>query len=118
MRRAFAIAILAAVTSQPSFALAGGYAPIDCKKARAASEQTICRNYGLGQQEAQLATLFGVATSLVAMGQRGDIQDAQRAWLKTRDGCGSDVACLTRAYDARIAVLNGVIDSIAKRGPF
>lgn len=118
MRAGFAIAILEAMTLGSSFAHADGYAPIDCAKARSPSEQTICRNYALGQQEARLATLFGVATSLVAMGQRGDIQDAQRAWLKTRDACGSNVACLARAYDARIAVLNGVVDGIAKRGPF
>lgn len=118
MRAGFAIAILAATALRPSFAHADGYAPIDCAKARSPSEQTICRNYALGQQEARLATLFGVATSLVAMGQRGDIQDSQRAWLKTRDACGNDVACLARAYDARIAVLNGVVDGIAKRGPF
>jgi hypothetical protein len=29
-----------------------------------------------------MATLFGVVTSLVAMGQRADIGDAQRTWLK------------------------------------
>lgn len=118
MRAGLAIAILAATALRPSFAQAEGYAPIDCAKARSPSEQTICRNYALGQQEARLATLFGVATSLVAMGQRGDIQDAQRAWLKTREACANDVACLARAYDARIAVLNGVVDGIAKRGPF
>lgn len=118
MRVGYAIAILAAVTLRSSLAQAGAYAPIDCNKASSPSERTICRNYDLGQQEARLATLFGVATSLVAMGQRGDIQDAQRAWLKRRESCGNDVACLTKAYDARIADLNGVIDSVAKRGPF
>lgn len=120
MRIGFAsvFAGLAMLTVQPSFAQAEGYAPIDCGKAGSPSEHAICRNYALGQQEARLATLFGIATSLVAMGQRGDIQDAQREWLKKRESCGNDVACLAKAYEARIAVLNGVIGNIAKRGPF
>jgi uncharacterized protein len=118
MRVGYASAVLAAVVLRSSLAQAGAYTPIDCNKASSPSERTICRNYDLGQQESRLATLFGVATSLVAMGQRGDIQDAQRAWLKTRASCGNDVACLTKAYDARIRNLNGVIESIAARGPF
>jgi uncharacterized protein len=118
MRISYAIAGLAAATLQSSLAQADSYVPIDCSKARAPAEQTICRNYGLGQREARMSTLFGVATSLVAMGQRGDIQDAQRAWLKRRDACGNDVACLAKAYDARIADLNGIVEAIAKRGPF
>lgn len=115
----FAIAILAATTTlPPSFAQAGVYAPLNCSKATSPSERTICRDYALGQQEARLATLFGLATAFVAMGQRGDIQDAQRAWLKRRDACGENSACLTKAYDDRIAEVSGVLDSIARRGPF
>jgi uncharacterized protein len=65
-----------------------------------------------------MATLFGIATSLVAMGQRGDIKDAQRKWLQTRDACGERVACLAESYDVRIGTLNGIIDDIASRGPY
>ena len=104
------------VLSRP--VLAASYAPIDCAKARSAAETAICRSYPLGQAEARLATLFGVATSLVAMGQRGDIGEAQRRWLKVRDGCGGDVACLAAAYQGRIDELSATIDAIAARGPF
>jgi uncharacterized protein len=65
-----------------------------------------------------MATLFAVTTSLVAMGQRGNIQDAQRAWLTKREACRDDVACLTRAYAARIDDLNRVLKTIESRGPF
>ncbi len=98
--------------------LAASYAPVDCAKARSATEKAICGTYSLGQAEARLATLFGIATSLVAMGQRGDISDAQRRWLKVRDGCGGDVSCLASAYQGRIDDLSSVIDAIAARGPF
>ena len=65
-----------------------------------------------------MATLFGVATSMVAMGQRGEIDDQQLEWLKTREACGPDLACLTAKYDARITDLNKVIEGIASHGPF
>jgi uncharacterized protein len=65
-----------------------------------------------------MATLYAVATSLVAMGQRGDMLGAQRDFLQERENCGTRVACLTEKYDARIRALNGVIDGIASRGPF
>jgi uncharacterized protein len=99
-------------------ARAADYAPIDCGKASSPAERTICQSYPLGQAEARMATLFGIVTSLVAMGQRGDIGDAQRQWLKERNACGNDNACLTRAYQSRIAALSKALDAIASRGPF
>ncbi len=65
-----------------------------------------------------MATLYGIAMSLVAMGQRGDIGDAQKAWLKTREACGANAACLTKAYSDRIGQLSKVIDGIASHGPY
>jgi uncharacterized protein len=87
-------------------ARAANYAPIDCSKASSPAERTICRSYPLGQAEARMATLFGVVTSLVAMGQRGDIGDAQRKWLKERNACADDSACIARAHQSRIAALS------------
>jgi uncharacterized protein len=97
---------------------AADYAPLDCGKASAPAERAICRSYPLGQAEARMATLFGVVTSLVAMGQRGDIGDAQRKWLKQRDACGNDTTCLARAYQSRIDALSAALDTIASHGPF
>ena len=99
-------------------ARAADYAPIDCSKISLPAERTICRSYPLGQTEARMATLFGVVTSLVAMGQRGDIGDAQRNWLEERNACGADSACIARAYQSRSAVLSATLDAIASHGPF
>jgi uncharacterized protein len=99
-------------------ARASDYAPIDCAKASSSAERTICRSYSLGQAEARMATLFGVVTSLVAMGQRADIGDAQRTWLKERNACGDDGACIARAYRSRITALSAALDAIASHGPF
>jgi uncharacterized protein len=111
-----AVALGLLVASVP--ARAADYAPIDCSKASLPAERAICRSYPLGQAEARMATMFGIVTSLVAMGQRGDIGDAQRKWLKERDACGDDSACIARAYQSRITALSSVLDAIASRGPF
>ena len=59
-----------------------------------------------------MATLFAVTTSLIAMGQRGDIQDAQRAWLNKRESCGDSISCLTEAYDAREAFITSSTQTV------
>jgi uncharacterized protein len=84
----------------PRLGLAASYAPIDCAKASTAADATICKTYALGQDEARLATLFSVLTSLVAMGQRGDIIDKQQKWISVREACGSNVNCLSRSRRA------------------
>lgn len=118
MSRVSCAVIAALAISAPNVAFAADYAPINCAKAVSAAERTVCRSYALGQAEARMATLYGIDMSLVAMGQRGDIGDAQKQWLKTRDACGANVACLTKAYDSRIDALNKVITGIASRGPY
>lgn len=110
--------VLGGLMVTASSARAAEYAPIDCSKATLPTEQTICHDYALGQSEARMATLFGIVTSLVAMGQRGDTGDAQRQWLKSRDQCGTDVACISKAYKDRIQVLATAMDNIASHGPF
>lgn len=52
------------------------------------------------------------------MGQRGDIEDSQRAFLKSREACGADIRCLREAYDTRIAQLQRVMENIREKGPF
>lgn len=93
-------------------------ASFDCSSAKATDEKAICANCGLQQLDVKLSTLYGVLTKLVAMGQRGDIQEAQRAWLSRRALCGSDAGCIRQAYEARIQELEAGLSSIYSRGPF
>jgi len=119
MMRSFILGfIVVAAFASATAVLAADYAPLDCRQANAPALHAICSNYSLGQAEARMATLFGIATSLVAMGQRGDLIDAQRDWLAERDRCGDDTGCLHDAYGRRIRRLNGLIDDIASRGPY
>ena len=67
-----------------TLAQAADYAPLDCAKAVSPADKAICADYRLGQQEARMATLFEWTTSFVGMGQRGMIQDAQRAFIAAR----------------------------------
>ncbi|MEH2509210.1 uncharacterized protein V1291_000564 [Nitrobacteraceae bacterium AZCC 1564] len=97
---------------------AADYTPLDCAKANSSTEQTICSDYRLAQAEARVATLFEISTSLVAMGQRGEIQDQQRAFLKERDACKSSISCLRNVYEARDKQLEAVLAQIRQRGPF
>lgn len=110
-------AILLVAAAAPSFGQTASYVPIDCAKASTPAETTICGNYALGQDEARVATLYGIMTSLVAMGERGDIMDAQQKWLVRRNACESDVKCLTSAYKARVSALSRQFDALASRGP-
>jgi uncharacterized protein len=111
--------LLASIISlAPHPTRAASYAPLDCAKVSTAAETTVCKTYALGQDEARLATLFSVLTSLVAMGQRADIVDAQRRWISVREACGSNTECLSRAYQTRINELSQALDALAKRGPF
>lgn len=117
MRRLFVGLMIAAVFT-PSVAVAGDYSPLDCAKAATPTELTICKSYELGQDEARMATLYGIAISLVAMGQRAEILEDQRDWLEEREACGATTSCLNERYETRIKELNAIIDGIASRGPF
>ena len=115
------VASLAAMTflvlaAAPSHA--ADYAPLNCAAAKLPSERAICGHYGLGQLEARMATLYEWSTSFVGMGQRGDMQDAQRDFIKAREACGAEIACLRGAYDARIAQLQAVMQRVQEKGPF
>ena len=109
----FAVPVLLLLIATPVAA-----ASFDCAKARAPDEKAVCANRALNDADVKLTTLYDVDGHLMAMGGRGDMQEAQRAWLKRRQACKSDVKCLTRAYKDRLADLQAAFDGIASRGPF
>ncbi|HVG50188.1 MAG TPA: hypothetical protein VM867_00985 [Xanthobacteraceae bacterium] len=115
--RRYLISTVAALALFATPAIAD-YAPLNCAKAGTVTERVICTNYELGQAEARVATLYDWSTAFVAMGQRGDIADAQREFLKTRGACKANIRCLRNAYDARIKELDAVMTRIKEKGPF
>ncbi len=113
---ALAVAASLALNAEP--ADAADYAPLNCAAAASAAEKAICSHYDLGQSEARMATLYQWGTAFVGMGQRGDMLDAQRDFLKQRGACAADIACLRRIYEMRIGQLQTVMERVAARGPF
>ncbi len=89
-------------------------ASFDCAKARAPDEKAICANRVLNDKDVQMATEYRFLKGLFAMGFRGSMQDDQQAWLKARQRCNSDTACLTARYNERLKQLQTIYDHIDK----
>ncbi len=113
-RRIFGVLLAAGL------ALAGpaSAASFDCAVAHHPDEAAVCASRALSEQDVRMDTLYGVLTRLVGMGARGDLVDAQRAFLARRSACAANAACLSAAYDARIAALEAALAQIYARGPF
>ncbi|WP_262028946.1 lysozyme inhibitor LprI family protein [Microvirga sp. Mcv34] len=106
-----------------ALALAAGWQPVqaasfDCAKSEKADEKAICADRALNDQDVEMAVLYTQLKPLLGMGARGDMEDAQVAWLKQREACGSDRACLGKAYEERVQQLRSGFEALAKRGPF
>ncbi len=110
--------LIAVSGSLALIALPSHAASFNCAKAKSLDEKAICSHRTLSDADVKVATLFEVDSRLVAMGQRGDIGDAQRDWLASRKLCTSNIKCLTASYDKRIQDLQKAFDAIASRGPF
>lgn len=114
----FALPLIPILAATVCSAAAAGYSPLDCTKAATPTEKAICSSYGLGQAEARMSSLYQWATSFVAMGQRGSLQDAQAAFIKKRENCGADARCIRNLYETRIEALEAVMENVKRHGPF
>jgi uncharacterized protein len=93
-------------------------ASFDCAKAETPDEKAVCADRALNDQDVEMSVLYTQLKPLLGMGARGDMEDAQVAWLKRRESCGGDRACLGKAYEERVLQLRGGFEALAKRGPF
>jgi uncharacterized protein len=109
------LAVLPALLAAPQQAHAASF---DCSKAQTADEKAVCADRVLNDQDVEMSVLYTQLKPLLGMGARGDMEDAQVAWLKRREACGSDRACLSKAYEERLMQLRGGFEALAKRGPF
>lgn len=112
------IGLVIAVAAGPALTGKAEAASFDCGAARAADEIAICRSQALSDLDVRMATTYGILIRLVAMGQRGMLQDGQRAFLASRAACGADTACIAAAYRDRLAILDKAVDAIVSRGPY
>lgn len=80
-----------------SFA-AAGKPSFDCETAKLAAELTICRVINLADSDARMAENYGRLMELAPASQKQRLRSEQRAWLKERNACGSDIACLLTVF--------------------
>jgi len=78
--------------------LSGHAAGIDCAKATSATEKTICADKQLQALDYALASAWQTVKGF-------EPKSSQLQWLKLRDACGKDVACLSAHYNERLDVL-------------
>ncbi len=89
-----AVLASAAPAAGPSF---------NCARATSSDERAVCRSQALSAQDRQLARLYRDVQHCTAMGGKGANIDDQLDWLKARERCGADRACLSNLYRARIS---------------
>jgi uncharacterized protein len=103
MRCAILAAVLALV-----FSTAAGAAGFDCAKAQSAVEKAVCADPAVSDLEEYLGRYYSVALEELG-GGASCLKADQRIWLKTvRNPCGGETACLSAAYLARLATLDGL----------
>lgn len=94
---------ITAIVAMPSPAAAASF---DCERPDlAADEKVICDTRALNDADVKMVTTFDILTSLLPMGNRGKLQDEQTVWLKRRQACAADAACIGKAYEERLKQL-------------
>jgi uncharacterized protein YecT (DUF1311 family) len=81
-------------------------ASFDCGKAGTKVEKLICADAGLSKLDEDLNAAYKAA--LQDEKQARAIREAQKQWMRVRNGCTDDV-CVKRAYDERLLLLKTTI---------
>jgi uncharacterized protein len=103
---------VAAFLSLPQASQAASF---DCTKTDLAADETvICKDLSLNDLDVKMVTTFDLLTSLMPMGNRDLLRDEQLSWLKTRQACEADVACIRAAYGERMKQLEDATKSLIR----
>ncbi|AGT07668.1 lysozyme inhibitor LprI family protein [Paracoccus aminophilus] len=91
----------------------GAAASFNCTKTGLApDEKAICANRDLNDADVRMVTTLHLLAGLFAMGVRGNMMDDQASWLKQRQACKADVACIRDAYKRRQGQLDQIYNNI------
>ena len=96
------------------YPMVGYTASFGCQKVVQEDEKTICTNRTLNDMDVEMATKYQFLQGLFPMGTRGAMQDEQKKWLRSRQQCGGDTACLTKSYKSRLRQLDKIYAGISK----
>ena len=100
---AIVMGTLLAATIMPVAAQAQSF---NCRTATRPDEVMICQSDRLSAlDEWMSSTYFRLRNSLYGR-ERNALESSQRAWLRSRIGCGRDFRCVERHYVRRIAELS------------
>lgn len=113
MRLPLLVAILA--VALPTLAQAASF---DCAKARRPDERAICADKVLNDKDVRTAVIYEINRKTMGMGAREALMDDQQAFLKVRADCRANRACIGRAYDRRLEVLERDLERVYRAGPF
>ena len=81
----------------------------DCRKARNPDEQAVCSDAALAAKDVRLSEVFGQYRTQLSPDALKQFLKNQAAWMAQRGQCGSDIACVGRAYDERIRQIETLI---------
>lgn len=109
-----ALVALAAIALAPA-ASAKDWGLMNCTKAKAKDEKTICADKAILQKDSVVATQYTLLRGMLLMGGRGALIDEQREWLSERAKCEADKKCLNKRYDERIDQLDKHFDGPRQR---
>ncbi len=100
---------LAAVAMLALLAPSASAQSFNCRYAKLPVEVAICQNDYLAQLDEEMAsTYFRTVNSMRAAGMYRALRQYRRAhrrWLRRRNACGYDSACIARAYHRWTATL-------------
>ena len=106
--------LLGVMLTSPTIAQVASYT---CANASTATERAICASPELGRKDIVVATYYQVLLHLkpAVAGMayrefRDRLRDDQQRFLRTRDTCGANAACLNQRYDDRITALRATTD--------
>ncbi len=74
----------------------------DCSLAETRTETTICGSPDLWSMDRAMANLYNLFQASTEKLKAAEFLASQRSWLKRRDSCASDEACLTERYSSRL----------------
>jgi uncharacterized protein len=110
-----AFPILAVAAATLSFAAPASAASFDCMELgnKNAAERKICQSTPLGNLDERLDSWYRRA--LLRAGyfdQTAKVRSNQRAWIASRNACGSSFFCLRKHYVIRIRELRNYVEHV------
>ncbi|QER40784.1 hypothetical protein F2A31_14175 [Acinetobacter suaedae] len=94
-------------------------ASFSCKAVQLKAEHQICADRELNDADVKLATTYQIILHALPMGGRDAEKGLQVKWLKQRNACGANKACIKRAYMQRQQQLDQLLqERVLSQVPF